>query len=669
MGEQVVDLYGVLRMNASGWTASIKAAGAEAETMAGKTKAGFLSLSKIGAGVAIGLAAITAASVKAASSFDSQMELVHTQAGASQAEVDKLKQAVLNLAPTVGQGPEQLAEGLYHVESAGFRGSTALNILRDAAKGAAIGHANLEAVTQAMIGTMAVGLKDVHGTADAMAYLNQIVGIGDMRMEKLAASIATGVLPSFKSAGLGLKDYGAALATLTDNVTPADEAATRLRMTVSLLAAPSGTAIKALKTIGIGSTDLANDLRKPQGLLVAVEDLKSHLQASGKTAAEQNQVIQKAFGGGRTSGAIMTLLGETDRLKSKYQELGTAGQRAGRYQDAWAQTQKQFSQQVHQLGAELQKLEIEYGQKIIPVLQAGAKWMEKHTTVVKALAALIGGALLVALAAWIASMAVLAVETILATWPILLIIAAVALLVVGILYLKKHWSSVWGEVRRIAGDVGHFVAGIWDWLFHRTTSVWHSITSGIGNAWHAIIALLHKGWDAAKSWAARMFPLIGHEIAQGIVHGLTNAGGMIANAAEGVAHRALDAAKSFLGIASPSKVFADQVGRQIPAGIAQGVNQHAGMAQDAVGRLTDGLAMQGAAYAGGRGGAGLSGSLAGGAAAAGAGTTVVVVNVAGSILAERDLMNLIRTQTQRYGRKNGATGLGTVLRTTGGLTS
>src|SRR6185312_1996816 len=139
-----------------------------------------------------------------------------------------------------------------------------------------------------------------HGAADAMAFMNRIVGIGDMRMEKLAQSISTGVLPAFKSAGLGMTDYGAALATLTDNVTPADEAATRLRMTVSLMAAPSGPAIKALHSIGIGSTQLANDLRKPDGLLVAVDDLKSHLHASGKTAAEQNQVIQKAFGGGRT---------------------------------------------------------------------------------------------------------------------------------------------------------------------------------------------------------------------------------------------------------------------------------------------------------------------------------------------------------------------------------
>jgi TP901 family phage tail tape measure protein len=158
-----------------------------------------------------------------------------------------------------------------------------------------------------------------------------------MRMDKLAASIATGILPSFRSAGLQMNDFGAALATITDNATPADEAATRLRMTVSLMAAPSQAAVKALDSIGIGSTQLADDMRKPNGLLVAVMDLKEHLEKSGMTASEQNQIIQQAFGGGKTSGAILTLLEESDRLKDKYKELGDSASRAAKFQDAWAQ--------------------------------------------------------------------------------------------------------------------------------------------------------------------------------------------------------------------------------------------------------------------------------------------------------------------------------------------
>jgi hypothetical protein len=45
---------------------------------------------------------------------------------------------------------------------------------------------------------------------------------------------------------------------------------------------------------------------------------------------------------------------------------------------------------------------------------------------------------------------------------------------------------------------------------------------------------------------------------------------------------AIASARAALGIHSPSRVFADVIGRQIPAGIAMGVNAGAPMAQDAV---------------------------------------------------------------------------------------
>jgi Phage-related minor tail protein len=329
--------------------------------------------SSIGKKAMLGLAGATLlvgiAATKMASQFDAQMELIHTQAGASQQEVDQLKQKTLALAPAVGVGPDQLAAGLYHVESAGFRGAQALDMVAESAKGARIGQADLEATTQAMIGVMAVGFKDVHSASDAMAFLNTTVGIGDMRMEKLAQSIATGTLPAFKSAQLGMIDYSAALATLTDNVTPADEAATRLRMTVSLMANVQGPAAAALSEIGLSSTALANDMRKPDGLLAAVMDLKTHLEQSGKTAVEQNVIIDRAFGGGRTSGAIHTLLEETDRLKDKYHEIGDQAQRAAKFNEAWTATNQTLAQQGAEVRAWLQATAIELGERLIPYVQ------------------------------------------------------------------------------------------------------------------------------------------------------------------------------------------------------------------------------------------------------------------------------------------------------------
>lgn len=64
---------------------------------------------------------------------------------------------------------------------------------------------------------------------------------------------------------------------------------------------------------------------------------------------------------------------------------------------------------------------------------------------------------------------------------------------------------------------------------------------------------------------------LGSQIASGIAQGISAGATAIANAAKNAASSALDAAKKLLGIASPSKVFADQVGYQMSAGMAAGI--------------------------------------------------------------------------------------------------
>jgi hypothetical protein len=63
--------------------------------------------------------------------------------------------------------------------------------------------------------------------------------------------------------------------------------------------------------------------------------------------------------------------------------------------------------------------------------------------------------------------------------------------------------------------------------------------------------------------------------------GLLSGGGSIVSAAESVASSALHSALSFLGIASPSKVFDEQVGQPSSLGIAVGMLKMAGAVEQA----------------------------------------------------------------------------------------
>jgi hypothetical protein len=331
----------------------------------------------------LGTAGVIGITTDMAVHFQKSMEMVHTQAGAPQTEVDALSGKIIDLSNHVATGPNSLADSLYHAESAGFRMAAALDIVKASAQGANVGNSDLESTTQAVIAVMSSQIDGVKNASDAMAYLNGIVGIGDMRMQGLTEALSTGILPTFKTAGLTIKDFGAALAVLTDNATPPVEAATRLRMTVALLAAPSGAASKALQAVGFSAaqanaalahrseleqygvhlSQLSADLRQPNGLLVALEDLKSHLNDSGLTATEQAAVITRAFGGGRSSGAIQTLLEELDKLKSKYGDLGAS---ASKFGGDVAANQKTMDYQLKQAKASSEALSIALGQGLAP---------------------------------------------------------------------------------------------------------------------------------------------------------------------------------------------------------------------------------------------------------------------------------------------------------------
>lgn len=80
---------------------------------------------------------------------------------------------------------------------------------------------------------------------------------------------------------------------------------------------------------------------------------------------------------------------------------------------------------------------------------------------------------------------------------------------------------------------------------------------------------------------------LGMDILQGIANGIINGASAIVRAARDAAKSALDSAKEFLGIHSPSRRFQDEVGAQIPPGIAVGVEKNSTVVKSAMAELSD----------------------------------------------------------------------------------
>jgi TP901 family phage tail tape measure protein len=467
-------------------------------------------------GITVGAAAVAVESLKMAADFQSAMELIHTQAGASQAEVDRMSKAVLSLAGSTATAPDELAAGLYHLESSGLHGARALEALKTAAEGAKIGHADLESVTNALNAAIASGIPGVQNMEQAMGALNAVVGSGDMRMQDLADAMGTGVLATVKGFGLSLNDVGAALATFGDNNIRGADAATQLRMAVLFMAKPAKGAESALKSIGLTTKSLADDMAKG-GLNKAITDLHDHLQAAGDTGAKAGQVLLDAFGHKAGTG-LSILVSQYARFESKTKEVADGARGFGA---DWQATTKTLSFQMDQLKATAEALAVKIGTALIPKVEAVAKavanavdWFKQHRAAALALGTVIGGFLTVTIGAfivnsinrWVKSLQKAATAMkesgiaarlfgtqaaegeAAAEAPLLPWIAAVAAVGVAAYELYTHWNTVWGGLKSVAETVWHAAL---EPVFNALKAAANTVWQVIDTAWHAIDTVIN----------------------------------------------------------------------------------------------------------------------------------------------------------------------------------
>jgi TP901 family phage tail tape measure protein len=353
----------------------LKALGAESETMGAKFGGAFAAMAK--AGVIAGVV-VAGAAVKMAADFQQQMTYIRTDAGDTTDNINQMGQAILHM--TSQFDSTTLAKGMYHLASLGLRGADALNALNTAQKMAAVGGANLEDTTNALGGALVSGIRGVQDYSSAAGTLDAIIGAGNMRMEDLTKAIGTGVLPVFKNAGLSITDFGAVLATLTDNAQPADQAATHLRMTIALMEAPSQKATKILESLGMTQNQLGMDMRT-KGLVPALQDLKKHLLDTYGTTNEGKvkmaQALTEMFGGGKSSAAIQILIDQLDRVGNKEKQIGQqTGEFANKFKEqmmtpmALAKTAvNKVKSAMDEMGIAMNNFTISHGPKVVEALK------------------------------------------------------------------------------------------------------------------------------------------------------------------------------------------------------------------------------------------------------------------------------------------------------------
>lgn len=511
-------------------TAAVKA---EKDVSAANAKQG-MSYAMVG----VAAAAAAGVAVDMAAKYETATTRLVTSAGETQQNLDMVRQGMLALAGQVGFTADQMAQGMYKVESAGYHGAQALDVLKNAAMGARVEGADLTEMTDAVSSAM----NDYRGqnlnAADATNTLIAAVGRGKTTLQDLAGAMPN-VMQAAADAGISFQEASSAMATMTMHGTDARVAATYLRQVILGLENPTAKARDAMKSLGLDSIQVSQNLGK-NGLASTIEMLQnaiqSHLTPAGlvamnslKSASGSATDFQKVLANLPPTiqtqiGALADMVGGVKQLQG-FLQLG--GDNLQVFKDntaavtdqvrnahgqisGWAEYQSTFNARLNEAKGALSALAVQLGSVLLPVLtpvmEAVAKtaqFFAEHRAAAIALAVVIGGIVVVAfsaaaVAAWSFTAALLANPI---TWIVAAVVAALVLLGAAVYELVTHWQqvkdffvSLW---HTISDAFGHAI----DWI-KNTVSGWiddvKAIPGKIGSALSSMGSWIEK--TATHAW-------------------------------------------------------------------------------------------------------------------------------------------------------------------------
>ncbi len=435
----------------------------------------------------VGGAAVLAVAkgVDMAVTFERQLTRLQTAAGESASNLKMVGEGIKSIATNTGTTTDQLAAGMYMIESAGFHGAQGLQILKAAAQGAKIENADLGVTANALTSLMVDYHLKTAQAADTMSQLVAAVGHGKTTMQDLASALPN-VAAAANTAHVSIAEMAAAIATMTMHGTDAAKAGTYLRQVIGQMEGPTAKARGAMKALGIDANQLGLTLSSGSGhgladaITMLQNGITNHLTPSGLVAME---MFKKSTGSvtayqqmlANLPPTMVTTFGAltemTGGVKSMQGFLQLGGQNLQIYKDNtkavagatadasgnvkdWSVTSKTLAVQVDQLKERLKVTAMTIGQDLLPYVRSIVTWLGKHAAVVKdvviGLVAFAAAYYTVTAAQWLFNAAMDAN-------PVMLVVLAIAALAAGLIYAYDHSKTF----RDIVDAIGRALKTVW----------------------------------------------------------------------------------------------------------------------------------------------------------------------------------------------------------------
>ncbi len=318
--------------------------------------------------LALGAGVAAYALVDMAMKFQEGATQLVTGAGQSASGLKQVEAGMLAISSATATSATEVEAGMYMIESAGYHGAQGLAVLKAAAEGARVGNASLAATADAVTTVLTDYHMKATQASSAMSGLVATVAAGKTHLQDLASSLSK-VLPTAGVLKVPFDQVAGAMATMTAEGVTARLAATHLNSTLIALANPSATAAKAMDSVGLSSTEVANKL-KSGGLVAALEMVTD---AAGKKfpagSSAYVAAVDKMLGGQAGLAVALELTGgHLSTLKADIAAVAAAMNHGRNDVEGFGDASKDASFKMEQVKIEAENLGIAVGSALLPAI-------------------------------------------------------------------------------------------------------------------------------------------------------------------------------------------------------------------------------------------------------------------------------------------------------------
>ena len=580
-----------------GVAATAEASGSRAKKAFGGLAKGALAIG--GAFAAIGVAKFGAESVKSAIDFQKSSNVLVTAAGESSKNIAMVRKGLLDISSRTGTSLDQMTEGMYTVEKAGFRGANGLKIMESAAKGARDEGADLGVVTNALTSMMTAYGNKIKDPNKAMNALMVAAGNSKTSLQEYADSLGN-VLPVAAKLGIGFDQVSGALGTMTASGMSARRSSQNLNHTIASLAAPTSVMAKEMSAFGLSSQDVRDNLGKRglQGTLDLLSDTVQKRLGPAMKAAEgtisklpkkyqglwgafksgtltlsqfqgkvdrakdlttkQKDAIEKALPAARgytqamknmTGGNVglatsLMLTGHSsEKFKERTHDVGKALGSTADFTKKWSMTSQTAAVSMDIARQSIKNAGTSLATKLLPAIAKGAQmlagfvtWVTKTKGVLPALGVALG----------VVTVALIAMSV----TPVGLAIAGIVAAIAGVIIAFNHWGAITKWFKGILNGVWTWIKSNWPRLLLILTGPFGALVLGFKTAWRHSQTFRNIVTGALKTVARAIANVL--DTFSAMLRGLGHVPGF------GWAKRA---ATALHNAANKTREFANQIGR------------------------------------------------------------------------------------------------------------